>query len=31
MQLSETHQELTLVVIAHGESTLAFCQRIIDL
>lgn len=31
MQLSENHQELTLVVIAHRESTLAFCQRIIDL
>lgn len=31
MQLSQTHQELTLVVIAHRESTLAFCQRIIDL
>lgn len=30
-QLSDTHRELTLVIIAHRESSLAFCDRIIDI
>ena len=29
--LSLKHKELTLVVIAHRESSLAFCDRIFDL
>ena len=29
--LSETHQELTMIIIAHRESSLTFCDRIIDL
>lgn len=29
--LSDTHKELTLIVIAHRESSLQFCDRIIDL
>ncbi len=29
--LSERHKELTLIVIAHRESSLAFCDRIYDL
>lgn len=29
--LSEKHRELTLIVIAHRESSLAFCERILDL
>ena len=29
--LSETHKELTMIIIAHRESSLTFCDRIIDL
>lgn len=29
--LSKQHRELTLIVIAHRESSLAFCDRVIDL
>lgn len=29
--LSHRHRELTLIVIAHRESSLAFCERILDL
>ena len=29
--LSETHRELTMIIIAHRESSLTFCDRIIDL
>lgn len=29
--LSDNHRELTLILIAHRESSLAFCDRIIDL
>lgn len=29
--LSSQHRELTLIVIAHRESSLAFCERILDL
>lgn len=29
--LSDTHRELTLIIIAHRESSLTFCDRIIDL
>ena len=29
--LSLQHRELTLIVIAHRESSLAFCDRIFDL
>ena len=30
-ELSDNHRELTLILIAHRESSLAFCDRIIDL
>jgi len=30
-KLSDNHQDLTLILIAHRESSLAFCDRIIDL
>ena len=30
-RLSETHRELTLIIIAHRESSLALCQRILEL
>lgn len=30
-QLSDEHRELTLIIIAHRESSLALCQRIINL
>lgn len=30
-ELSDTHRELTLIIIAHRESSLTFCDRIIDL
>jgi len=30
-ELSEKHQELTMIIIAHRESSLTFCDRIIDL
>ena len=30
-ELSDTHKELTMIIIAHRESSLAFCDRIIDL
>lgn len=30
-ELSETHKELTMIIIAHRESSLTFCDRIIDL
>ena len=30
-ELSDTHKELTMIVIAHRDSSLAFCDRIIDL
>lgn len=30
-ELSETHKELTMIIIAHRESSLTFCNRIIDL
>ena len=29
--LSDTHKELTMIIIAHRESSLTFCDRIIDL
>lgn len=29
--LSDTHKELTMIIIAHRESSLTFCYRIIDL
>ena len=29
--LSETHRELTMIIIAHRESSLTFCDRIINL
>ena len=29
--LSDTHRELTMIIIAHRESSLTFCDRIIDL
>ena len=30
-ELSDTHKELTMIIIAHRESSLTFCDRIIDL
>lgn len=30
-ELSETHKELTMIIIAHRESSLTFCDRVIDL
>jgi ABC-type multidrug transport system fused ATPase/permease subunit len=30
-ELSNTHKELTMIIIAHRESSLTFCDRIIDL
>lgn len=30
-ELSEKHKELTMIIIAHRESSLGFCDRIIDL
>ena len=30
-ELSENHKELTMIIIAHRESSLTFCDRIIDL
>lgn len=30
-ELSENHRELTLIIISHRESSLSFCDRIIDL
>jgi len=30
-ELSDNHRELTLILIAHRESSLAFCDRIVDL
>ena len=30
-ELSNRHEELTLIIIAHRESSLTFCDRIIDL
>jgi ABC-type multidrug transport system fused ATPase/permease subunit len=30
-QLSETHTEITIIIIAHRESSLAFCDRIIEI
>ena len=30
-ELSETHKELTMIIIAHRETSLTFCDRIIDL
>lgn len=30
-ELSENHRELTLIIISHRESSLGFCDRIIDL
>lgn len=30
-ELSENHKELTMIIIAHRESSLAFCDRVIDL
>ena len=30
-ELSDTYKELTMIVIAHRESSLTFCDRIIDL
>ena len=30
-ELSDTHKELTMIIIAHRETSLTFCDRIIDL
>lgn len=30
-ELSDSHKELTMIIIAHRESSLSFCDRIIDL
>ena len=30
-ELSDSHKELTMIIIAHRESSLGFCDRIIDL
>ena len=30
-ELSDTHKELTMIIIAHRETSLGFCDRIIDL
>lgn len=30
-ELSETHKELTMIIIAHRETSLTFCDRVIDL
>ena len=30
-ELSDTHKELTMIIIAHRETSLSFCDRIIDL
>ena len=30
-ELSDKHKELTMIIIAHRESSLKFCDRIIDL
>ncbi|MEG1564841.1 MAG: hypothetical protein RR365_14130 [Bacteroides sp.] len=30
-ELSSRHQELTMIIIAHRDSSLTFCDRIIDL
>jgi ABC-type multidrug transport system fused ATPase/permease subunit len=30
-ELSDTHKELTMIIIAHRETSLAFCDRVIEL